>query len=198
MLGTKWPSITSTWTTPAPPRSAAAISSPRRAKSADEDGRGEDHGAALAHVEADRRLRASRGSPAAASGAGRRPAPRRGRCGSARRSPSGRPRAARSRTASARPADEVGHHEIAVAGPAADQQRRAFRGERVRLARRAGCCMRIVPSSAASFTSRIRPTVTCACSRVRRPERRLSPSTAGTDQPPRPQAHPDPDAALAS
>src|SRR5919112_839328 len=35
MLGTKWPSITSTWTSVAPPRSAASISAPRRAKSAD-------------------------------------------------------------------------------------------------------------------------------------------------------------------
>src|SRR6185503_16523011 len=35
MLGTKCPSMTSTWTRPAPPRPAAAISSPSRAKSAD-------------------------------------------------------------------------------------------------------------------------------------------------------------------
>jgi hypothetical protein len=35
MFGTKCPSITSTCTSPAPPRSTAAISSPRRAKSAD-------------------------------------------------------------------------------------------------------------------------------------------------------------------
>src|SRR5208337_2298641 len=35
MLGTKWPSITSTWTVVPPPRSAAAIWSARRAKSAE-------------------------------------------------------------------------------------------------------------------------------------------------------------------
>src|ERR1044071_7359104 len=35
MLGTKWPSITSTWTMVAPPRSAASICSPSRVKSAE-------------------------------------------------------------------------------------------------------------------------------------------------------------------
>lgn len=35
ILGTKWPSITSTWSRVAPPRTAALASSARRAKSAD-------------------------------------------------------------------------------------------------------------------------------------------------------------------
>ena len=47
MLGTKWPSITSTWTAPAPPRSAAAISLGQAAEVRGQDRGGEDHCAAL-------------------------------------------------------------------------------------------------------------------------------------------------------
>src|SRR4029453_12270815 len=79
-LGTKWPSITSTWTRPAPPRSAAAISSAQRPKSAERmegamimvrSGRGSFRG--LAHLEAHRRLAGdpvARGGRLAEHGAG--------------------------------------------------------------------------------------------------------------------------------
>ena len=44
-LGTKWPSMTSTWTTPAPPLSAFCDLVGQPAEVGGEDGGGDDHGA---------------------------------------------------------------------------------------------------------------------------------------------------------